>query len=69
MREDGTTLMLTLRQGINRQIRRMCRDFGLTILILRRISLGPLHLGDLPKGACRVLLPAEVEALKKSVFP
>lgn len=66
MREN-TTLLLTLRQGVNRQIRRMCRDLGLTILSLRRISLGPLQLGDLPKGKCRPLLPDEIRALKKAV--
>jgi len=65
--QENTTLLLTLRQGINRQIRRMCRDLGLTILSLRRISLGPLCLGDLPKGSCRLLLPDEVTALKESV--
>jgi 23S rRNA pseudouridine2605 synthase len=65
--QEDNILLLTLRQGINRQIRRMCRDLGLTILSLRRISLGPLCLGDLPKGRCRVLLPDEVAALKKSV--
>jgi len=65
--QENTTLLLTLRQGINRQIRRMCRDLGLTILSLRRISLGPLCLGNLPKGRCRLLLPDEVSALKKSV--
>jgi len=65
--QEDSTLLLTLRQGINRQIRRMCRDLGLTILSLRRISLGPLSLGDLAKGGCRLLLPDEVAALKKSV--
>ena len=64
--QEDTTLLLTLRQGINRQIRRMCRDLGLTILSLRRISMGPLSLGDLAKGSCRHLLPDEVAALKKS---
>jgi len=66
MRENNT-LLLTLRQGVNRQIRRMCRDLGLTILTLRRVSLGPLQLGDLPKGQCRPLLQSEVTALKKAV--
>ena len=65
--QGNNTLLLTLRQGVNRQIRRMCRDLGLTILTLRRVSLGPLCLGELPKGACRLLLPDEVAALKKSV--
>lgn len=61
------TLLLTLRQGINRQIRRMCRDFQLTILTLRRMSLGPLELGNLAKGKCRPLQAQEVAALKKAI--
>lgn len=61
--KNSTLLRLTLHQGINRQIRRMCRDLGLTILSLRRVSIGPLRLGDLPKGKCRELDPKEVAAL------
>lgn len=64
---DRPRLRLTLRQGVNRQIRRMCRDLGLTILRLTRILLGPLQLGDLPKGKCRHLHKEEVAALKKAV--
>lgn len=59
-------LELTLHQGINRQIRRMCRDLGLTILRLQRVSIGPLSLGTLPKGQCRPLHDDEVAALKKA---
>ena len=61
----GEVLRLTLRQGINRQIRRMCRDLGLTILSLRRVAQGPLELGDLEAGTCRELTPAEVHTLRQ----
>ena len=61
------TFMLTLHQGINRQIRRMCRDLGLTILSLRRLRMGPLSLGALDKGECRPLQPRELAALKQAV--
>lgn len=62
---DRTTLLrMVLRQGINRQIRRMCRDTGLTILRLRRIALGPLALGDLPPGQWRRLTTEEQHALR-----
>lgn len=61
------TLVLTLHQGINRQIRRMCRDLGLTILSLRRISVGPVQLGSLGKGECRPLQARELAALKRAV--
>lgn len=58
-----TRLRMVLHQGVNRQIRRMCRDLGLTILRLKRIRLGPLGLGDLPVGECRFLSAAETAAL------
>ena len=61
------TLQLTLHQGINRQIRRMCRDLGLTILSLQRVSVGPIELGDLPKGESRPLSSREVKALYNAV--
>ncbi len=60
-------LELTLMQGVNRQIRRMCRDLDLTVLRLSRTAQGPVRLGDLPPGQCRELSPAEVAALKKAV--
>ena len=62
--EPGRTVLeITLHEGRNRQIRRMCRDLGLTILRLKRIRLGPLGLGDLPVGECRFLSAAETAAL------
>lgn len=65
--ENGTLMRMVLHQGINRQIRRMCRDFGLTILRLKRVAQGPLELGRLAPGMARHLTTAEVAALKKSV--
>jgi len=63
----STTLEMELIQGVNRQIRRMCRDLGLTILRLWRVQQGPLLLGDLPGGKYRPLTAGEVAALKKAV--
>jgi 23S rRNA pseudouridine2605 synthase len=66
--ENGNTLLrMVLRQGVNRQIRRMCRDLGLTILCLRRVAQGPLALGSLKPGAARALAPGEVAGLRQSV--
>ncbi|GAB1410434.1 pseudouridine synthase [Desulfovibrionales bacterium] len=65
--EQDTVLRMVLRQGVNRQIRRMCRDLGLTILRLRRVALGPLLLGDLPSGAWRHLSASELRAVRRSV--
>lgn len=62
-RGPHTLLAMTLRQGVNRQIRRMCRDLGLVILRLRRVGVGPVRLGDLPPGACRPLTETETAAL------
>ncbi len=62
--QTSTTLLeMTLSQGINRQIRRMCRDLGLTIFKLIRIAQGPVLLGDLEAGAVRELTKAEIKAL------
>ncbi len=57
-------LEMTLIQGINRQIRRMCRDLDLTILKLKRIAQGSILLGNLPRGKVRELIPSEVQKLK-----
>lgn len=66
-REPGVLLRLTLHQGLNRQIRRMCRDLGLTVLRLKRVEQGPLNLGCLPAGGVRPLRPDEVAALRRAV--
>ncbi len=58
-----TLLEMTLSQGINRQIRRMCRDLGLTIFKLIRIAQGPVLLGDLKAGDVRELNNAEIQSL------
>lgn len=61
------TLEMTLIQGINRQIRRMCDEFGLTILRLKRIKQGPISLGKLKPGQWRELTVNELKALRKTV--
>ncbi|MEG2172561.1 MAG: pseudouridine synthase [Desulfovibrionaceae bacterium] len=63
----GTLLQMTLHQGINRQIRRMCRDVHLTILTLTRVAQGPLQLGELPSGKVRVLSDIEVQSLRNAL--
>ncbi|WP_045215366.1 pseudouridine synthase [Desulfonatronovibrio magnus] len=66
-RNNGFTLEMILTQGVNRQIRKICQDFGLTILRLVRISQGPLHIGELQPGKTRSLTPKEILGLKESV--
>lgn len=65
--ERGVWLHLTLHQGVNRQIRRMCRDLNLTILRLIRTGQGPLRLGELPAGACRHLSEPELAGLRRDL--
>lgn len=55
---------ITLREGRNRQVRRMFEAVGAPVTALHRTRFGPLVLGDLPRGAHRALTPAEVEALR-----
>ncbi|MDO5537842.1 MAG: pseudouridine synthase [Desulfovibrionaceae bacterium] len=63
---NGETLLtITLHQGLNRQIRRMCRDTGLTVLRLKRVAEGGLGLGSLAPGQVRELAPEEVRALRE----
>ena len=55
---------VTIHEGRNRQIRRMCEAAGMRCTRLRRIQEGSLRLGDLPCGAWRYLTPEEVSELK-----
>ena len=55
---------VTIHEGRNRQIRRMCEAAGMRCTRLRRIQEGSLRLGNLPCGAWRYLTPEEVAELK-----
>ena len=57
-------LAVTIRQGKNRQVRRMCAQCGLRVHRLRRVREHCLELGTLKPGTWRYLTPAEVAALK-----
>lgn len=59
---DG--LEITIREGRNRQVRRMCEAVGHPVARLKRVRFGPLELGDLAPGSCRLLDEAEVQALR-----
>ena len=56
-------LLVTIHEGRNRQVRRMCEAAGLSVTRLRRIREGNVSLGDLPAGKWRYLTPEELEAL------
>ncbi len=56
-------LLVALREGKNREIRRMMETLGRQVLALRRVRIGPLRLGTLGSGAFRELTEEEVTAL------
>ena len=64
---ERTVLRFVIKEGRNRQIRKMCEAVGLEVARLKRISIGPLKLGMLKPGAYRELTPAELSALKGAV--
>ena len=63
---EGTKakFQITIHEGRNRQVRRMCEAAGMTVTRLKRIKEGNLSLGDLPLGKWRYLTPDEVAAMK-----
>ena len=64
--ESGTVLKMTLLEGRNRQIRKMCEQVNLTVRRLSRVSIGNLKLDGLSVGKWRFLEDSEVEYLKKA---
>lgn len=66
LREDGdrAKYLVTIHEGRNRQVRRMCEAAGMRVTRLRRIAEGSLKLGDLPLGKWRHLTTEEVSGLK-----
>ncbi|MCC8135285.1 MAG: rRNA pseudouridine synthase [Ruminococcus sp.] len=60
-------LLITIREGRNRQIRKMCEAVGLEVARLRRISIGPLKLGMLKPGTYRELTSEELRALRSAM--
>jgi len=66
--EPGRVVMeITLVEGRNRQIRKMCEELGLEVARLKRVAIGPIRLGMLEQGKWRNLTPEEIRALKRSV--
>ena len=57
--QRNSWLEIALDEGKNRHIRRMLNALGIEVLRLVRVAIGPLTLGDLQKGASRILTPAE----------
>ena len=67
-KETGRVVIeLTIFEGKNRQIRKMCEALGLTVSRLKRTAIGPIKLGMLKPGQIRELTKDEIKALKISV--
>ena len=63
MQESEHVFRVTLVQGLNRQIRRMCKHYAYTVQKLERVRIMHIHLGNLPIGQWRNLAEAELSAL------
>ncbi len=63
--KDPVTLRITIHEGRNRQVRRMCEAIGCRVLRLERTAVGELTLGDLKKGKYRHLTEKEIAYLKE----
>ena len=63
--QEKAVLLITIHEGRNRQVRRMCAMAGMNVTRLIRIQEGMLCLGDLPSGKWRYLTESEVETLRK----
>jgi 23S rRNA pseudouridine2605 synthase len=65
--KQNTILHIVLREGRNREIRRMAARIGHKVLKLERIAIGPLRLGEMPAGAYRELTVDELRAVQRCV--
>jgi 23S rRNA pseudouridine2605 synthase len=65
IKNTTSILEMTIHEGKNRQIRRMCETVGITLLELERVSFGPIKLGQLKIGKYKILTKNEVSILKK----
>ncbi|HEX5429881.1 MAG TPA: pseudouridine synthase [Patescibacteria group bacterium] len=60
VRTNGTTVYITIREGMNRQVRKMFSAFGYTVRSLKRIRIGKLKLNDLQLGQYKIISKQEI---------
>lgn len=65
---EGAVLSVTIHEGRNRQVRRMCEQVGLRVTRLRRVSEGGIRLGELKTGRWRFLREEELAALRSEIW-
>lgn len=65
--EGRVVLNIVIREGRNRQIRKMCEAVGLEVARLRRTAIGPVKLGMLKPGTYRELTAEELKALRNAI--
>ena len=65
---SDVTFTITLKQGLNRQIRRMCRAFDYHVRFLKRVRIENIQLGDMEPGSFRELEKDELAELKRRVY-
>lgn len=64
-KKSSCVVEVTIREGKNRQVRKMCETIGHPVLSLKRISVGKISLGNLAEGSWRELTQNEVKSLLK----
>ena len=66
-KESEKVFRITLTQGLNRQIRRMCNYLGYEVVKLKRIRIMNIELGNLPIGSYREATKEELDELKRQI--
>jgi len=67
VQEGKSTFRITLTQGLNRQIRRMCQTLEYRVTRLKRVRIMNVHLGQLPEGQWRYLSQDEIDNINRLV--
>lgn len=64
-KQNSSVVEITIHEGKNRQVRKMCESIGHPVIKLKRVAMGELNLANLPEGKWRYLEKKEVDLLKR----